>query len=243
MTCIGEIVFTYIVDNTRSFRENWDDRIDSICKKLVGERISVSILNDEAEYDYDRTEVKGVLRFNFEIDISINYDTVFKGIVNKIIRDIQTGKNGVHVKLVYSLNTFGKKTLKFRDDSEKQPEADEILKKIKVSEITKQPDTIKQPEAKSVEVKKPKFTKVIDETKTKLKNRTFEIVKTITDIDGIYVNGIIVRQLRGSKDRKRYTLTRTDCELLEIEYVENLEILPVDLKYENVYKKISNTCV
>lgn len=85
---------------------------------------------------------------------------------------------------------------------------------------------------------KPK--RVIDNTKKRYRKCVYEIVKEIDEIDGIPVKAYIVKKFRGKLDGKRYTLNQHDCELLGIEYRNNLEILPYDMEFGDVYKVIKD---
>lgn len=83
-----------------------------------------------------------------------------------------------------------------------------------------------------------KPVKVIDETKKRYRKCVYEIIKEIDEIDGIPVKAYIVKKHRGKLEGKRYTLNQHDCELLGIEYRNNLEILPYDMQFGDVYKMV-----
>jgi hypothetical protein len=79
--------------------------------------------------------------------------------------------------------------------------------------LLEKPQEIIKEEKKSIE--KLKFNKT-----------TYKIIKYLDSIDGITINGYIVKRTRSNKDSKRFTLNQHDCELLNIEYQKNLEIIP-----------------
>lgn len=66
--------------------------------------------------------------------------------------------------------------------------------------------------------------------------KTYLLVKYIHDIFGIVLDCLVVKQLSGNNE-KIFTLTKSDCALLEIEYQSGLQILPSQLNWEQVKKK------
>lgn len=220
----GIVVFTYIVDPNMTFRDNWNNRVEEIKKHFNYLGFDTIIDTDDAEYDSYKKRVKAQIRFNTKSRFDIS--DVFTHLA--IIRAKLLSIHGIEFLNVYKRNDRGHYDHLYAKD-------DFIKNEYKQSSIETKPEESTKVEEKP---KEPKIVKVIDETKKRFRKRTFEIVKKITEIDDIPVNCLIVKQVRGDKDRKRYTLNANDCELLGIEYKENLEILPGDLEYENVYKKV-----
>lgn len=222
----GRVVFNYEVDKNRTFRDNWNNRVEEIKKHFDYLGFDVVIDTDEAEYDSYTRIVKAQIDFTTKSRFDV--DNIFTHL--SIIRNNLNMALGIEFLIVYKRNERGA--------FEKLYTKEDFIKNDKKKEQPTEAPT-KAPEVTKIEeTKEPKIVKVIDETKKRFRKRTFEIVKKITEIDDIPVNCLIVKQVRGDKDRKRYTLNPNDCELLGIEYKENLEILPGDLEYENVYKKI-----
>ena len=215
----GEIVFSYEVDINRSFRSNWDYRVKEIKNALAKGHFIFVVDDDDAEYYPSINRVKSIIKFERNrSDISTDKELaiLFSNILNF------NNENGITIENIYLFDSDGLKR--------------SIFNKVKFhkSKPTEAPTT---PPVES-EKEEQKIVKIIDETKKRFNKRTFEIVKKITEIDDIPVNCLIVKQIRGDRDRKRYTLNQNDGDLLGIEYRDNLEILPGDLAYENVYKKV-----
>ncbi|MBR4624733.1 MAG: hypothetical protein IKO56_04260 [Alphaproteobacteria bacterium] len=70
--------------------------------------------------------------------------------------------------------------------------------------------------------------------------KTYLLVKYIHDIFGIVLDCLVVKQLSGNNE-KIFTLTKSDCALLEIEYQSGLQILPSKLNWEQVKENDDNT--
>ena len=70
--------------------------------------------------------------------------------------------------------------------------------------------------------------------------KTYLLVKYIHDIFGIVLDCLVVKQLSGNNE-KIFTLTKSDCALLEIEYQSGLQILPSQLNWEQVKENDDNT--
>lgn len=70
--------------------------------------------------------------------------------------------------------------------------------------------------------------------------KTYLLVKYIHDIFGIVLDCLVVKQLSGNNE-KIFTLTKSDCALLEIEYQSGLQILPSQLNWEPVKEKDDST--
>ena len=70
--------------------------------------------------------------------------------------------------------------------------------------------------------------------------KTYLLVKYIHDIFGIVLDCLVVKQLSGNNE-KIFTLTKSDCALLEIEYQSGLQILPAQLNWEHVKDKRNNS--
>lgn len=222
----GRVIFNYTVDKNRTFRDNWNNRVEEIKKHFGYLGFDVIIDTDEAEYDSYSNVVKA--QIDFVTKSRFDVDNIFTHL--SIIRNQLYATHGIEFLIVYKRNDRGA--------YEKIYNKEDFKKNDKVKETPTEAPTKAPVEVKKEEPKEPKIVKVIDETKKRFRKRTFEIVKKITEIDEIPVNCLIVKQVRGDKDRKRYTLNQNDCELLGIEYKDNLEILPGDLEYENVYKKV-----
>lgn len=222
----GRVIFNYTVDKNRTFRDNWNNRVEEIKKHFGYLGFDVIIDTDEAEYDSYSNVVKA--QIDFVTKSRFDVDNIFTHL--SIIRNQLYATHGIEFLIVYKRNDRGA--------YEKIYDKEDFKKNDKVKETPTEAPTKAPVEVKKEEPKEPKIIKVIDETKKRFRKRTFEIIKKITEIDEIPVNCLIVKQVRGDKDRKRYTLNQNDCELLGIEYKDNLEILPGDLEYENVYKKV-----
>lgn len=65
---------------------------------------------------------------------------------------------------------------------------------------------------------------------------SYLLVKYIHDIFGIVLDCLVVKQLTGNVG-KIFTLTKSDCALLEIEYQRGLQILPSQLNWEQQVKE------
>lgn len=70
--------------------------------------------------------------------------------------------------------------------------------------------------------------------------KTYLLVKYIHDIFGIVLDCLVVKQLSGNNE-KIFTLTKSDCSLLEIKYQSGLQILPAQLNWEPVKEKHNNS--
>lgn len=70
--------------------------------------------------------------------------------------------------------------------------------------------------------------------------KTYLLVKYIHDIFGIVLDCLVVKQLSGNNE-KIFTLTKSDCALLEIEYQSGLQILPSQLNWEQVKENDDST--
>lgn len=69
--------------------------------------------------------------------------------------------------------------------------------------------------------------------------KTYLLVKYIHDIFGIVLDCLVVKQLSGNNE-KIFTLTKSDCSLLNIEYQSGLQILPSQLNWKEVKENDDN---
>ena len=234
----GEIIFSYNPMEDFSFKMQWDDNTKRLIEIFNRANITASVDLDSGEFDRSKNEVKGVFKFSYNNFVSSDFDEFIKNyILSNVFTCTAVFRENHHIKfekISLNLKTGGLETI-FDYKVDREPT---IQKKQPAPIVEKIIEVVE--EHKAAEENIPKWLKILDDTKKRFRKRTFEIVKKIDTIDDIPVNCLIVRQIRGDKDRKKYTLNEADCELLGIEYKDNLEILPNDLEYENVYKKVKN---
>ena len=67
--------------------------------------------------------------------------------------------------------------------------------------------------------------------------KVYELVGVVDEFDGIKIDSVIVKQLSGDKDQI-YTLSKIDCDYLNIEFENGLQLFPKTLNWERVKDQV-----
>ena len=70
----------------------------------------------------------------------------------------------------------------------------------------------------------------------KMPQKEYQIIKKINHIDGVDLDGVVVKQI-GGEQSTIFSLTKLDCQNLGIEFQPSLQIFPSNMNW----KKISNS--
>lgn len=74
----------------------------------------------------------------------------------------------------------------------------------------------------------------INSSDVAINNSIYEMIKIVNKVNGVKINSCVVKRINAKENDCIFSLTKSDCDLIGVDFQEKLELLPLNLDWEIV---------